>query len=118
MNCTVIHVINLFNFLSYFQGLSIVIRDPSSEVIRYFPVSNLPELPQDRFNSLFKAKEKWTLDEIAPFIRFLHDLLPFSLFQPPLPPPSQVPYPVYSSRSGHLYSNAQILLAEMFMTEI
>jgi sister chromatid cohesion protein DCC1 len=40
----------------------------SPEVIRYFPEKNLPDNIQERFESLFGVKQKWTLDEIEPFV--------------------------------------------------
>ena len=36
--------------------------------IRYFPEANLPIVIQDRLTVLFNTKEKWTLNEITPFV--------------------------------------------------
>ncbi|KAG1709144.1 Sister chromatid cohesion protein DCC1 [Nymphon striatum] len=43
-------------------------------VIWYFPTHNLPYDINERFNLLFKTREKWTHDEITPFIQDLATL--------------------------------------------
>ena len=48
----------------FFIGLALVTKDQ----IRYFPEANLPIVIQDRLSILFSTKEKWTLDEITPFV--------------------------------------------------
>ncbi|XP_074640253.1 sister chromatid cohesion protein DCC1-like [Tubulanus polymorphus] len=50
------------------QGLALIDRNSKPETITYFPVSELPENVSERFAALFKAKEKWSLDEITPYI--------------------------------------------------
>lgn len=50
--------------LKQLEGLSLVTKDQ----IRYFPEANLPIVIQDRLSILFSTKEKWTLDEITPFV--------------------------------------------------
>ena len=49
---------------NFFLGLALVNKDQ----IRYFPEANLPIVVQDRLSVLFNTKEKWTLDEITPFV--------------------------------------------------
>lgn len=46
------------------EGLALVIKDQ----IRYFPEATLPTVIQDRLTVLFNTTEKWTLDEITPFV--------------------------------------------------
>ncbi|KAL4236383.1 Sister chromatid cohesion protein DCC1 [Mactra antiquata] len=58
---------NLFQL----EGLALVEKDCSPEVISYLTVESLPEDISDRFNELFRIKEKWRLDEITPYIRDL-----------------------------------------------
>ena len=48
----------------FFIGLALVTKDQ----IRYFPEATLPIVVQDRLSILFSTKEKWTLDEITPFV--------------------------------------------------
>jgi len=38
------------------------------DVIRYFPEHTLPEVLLERFQVLFQAKPRWTLNEISPFV--------------------------------------------------
>lgn len=58
---------------SLFQldGIALVDRDSTPETISYLSVDSLPEDMGDRFNTLFRTKEKWTLDEISPYIKDL-----------------------------------------------
>eukprot|EP00794_Sanderia_malayensis_P004537 gene4537-5134_t len=53
------------------QGLALEDTDSHPAVIWHFPASNLPEDPQERFNTLFKVRSKWTRQEIEPYIRDL-----------------------------------------------
>ncbi|CAH1774948.1 unnamed protein product [Owenia fusiformis] len=53
------------------QGLALIDRDSSPEIITYFPVENLPDEVDERFTKLFTQKEKWTKDEITPYINDL-----------------------------------------------
>ena len=46
------------------EGLALV----DQEQIRFFPESKLPINIQERLVVLFDTKEKWTLDEITPFV--------------------------------------------------
>ena len=46
------------------EGLALVDKDQ----IRYFPEANLPIVIQERLKVLFNTKEKWTLEEITPFV--------------------------------------------------
>jgi len=51
------------------QGLALVDRESRPAVVRYFPVNTLPDNTQDRFDTLFMERPKWTLDEITPYIK-------------------------------------------------
>jgi len=46
------------------SGLTLV----DGDVIRYFPVHDLPESILERFAVLFSAKPRWSLEEISPFV--------------------------------------------------
>ena len=46
------------------EGLALVDKDQ----IRYFSEANLPIVIQERLKVLFNTKEKWTLEEITPFV--------------------------------------------------
>lgn len=54
-----------------FQGIALIDRNCMPEVIWYFPVEDLPEDVGERFNTLFKTREKWSLAEISPYIRYI-----------------------------------------------
>ncbi|KAI0219466.1 Sister chromatid cohesion protein DCC1 [Lamellibrachia satsuma] len=51
------------------QGLALVDRDSTPQIIRYYPDTDLPETASERFNALFRTKEHWTLDEITPYVK-------------------------------------------------
>lgn len=57
--------------LSYLEGLALVDRSVKPEIISYFPVHELPEDVTERFQLLFKTKEKWTLEELIPYVECL-----------------------------------------------
>ncbi|XP_071531976.1 sister chromatid cohesion protein DCC1 isoform X2 [Panulirus ornatus] len=57
--------------LSQLEGLALVDRSSSSDAISYFPVTSLPQDIQDRFNTLFATRDKWTFEEIRPYIEDL-----------------------------------------------
>ncbi|XP_062611315.1 sister chromatid cohesion protein DCC1-like [Saccostrea cucullata] len=57
--------------LSQLEGMALIDRNCMPEVIWYFPVDDLPEDIGERFNMLFKTREKWILSEITPYIRDL-----------------------------------------------
>lgn len=52
----------------YLRGIGIIDRDGVSPCVRTLKEINLPNNLQDRLRILFKAKEKWTLDEMYPYI--------------------------------------------------
>ncbi|KAK3092052.1 hypothetical protein FSP39_024775 [Pinctada imbricata] len=54
--------------LHQLEGMALIDRNCKPEVIWYFPSENLPEDVGERFNFLFKTQEKWTLEEIKPYI--------------------------------------------------
>ena len=53
------------------SGLAIVDCSKSPGTIRYFPEHSLPENVLERFQTLFSVKQKWTLEEIGPFVENL-----------------------------------------------
>jgi len=53
------------------KGLAMIQRDVRPEVIQYFPASELPDNTEERFSVLFKKREKWTLEDITPYIQDL-----------------------------------------------
>jgi len=54
--------------LKHLEGLALIDRTGDPPIISFFPVHELPEDIDERFHMLFKAKEKWTLEEITPYI--------------------------------------------------
>jgi sister chromatid cohesion protein DCC1 len=50
------------------KGLALWDLDARPPVIWHFSVKDLPEDPAERFAKLFRARSKWTLDELEPFI--------------------------------------------------
>ncbi|XP_007606418.1 sister chromatid cohesion protein DCC1 [Cricetulus griseus] len=57
--------------LDQLKGLALVDRSSRPEIIFLLKVDDLPEGTQERFNSLFSLREKWTEEDIAPYIRDL-----------------------------------------------
>nr|XP_045599030.1 sister chromatid cohesion protein DCC1-like isoform X2 [Procambarus clarkii] len=57
--------------VSQLEGIALVDRSLSADTISYFPVTSLPQGIQERFNCLFETREKWTLDEIRPYVEDL-----------------------------------------------
>ncbi|XP_036904347.1 sister chromatid cohesion protein DCC1 [Sturnira hondurensis] len=57
--------------LDQLQGLALVDRQSRPEIIFLLKVDDLPEDTQERFNTLFSLREKWTGDDIAPYIQDL-----------------------------------------------
>lgn len=53
------------------EGMAIIDKSSQLETISYFSVEDLPEDVGDRFDELFRTKEKWSLEEISPYIRDL-----------------------------------------------
>ena len=41
------------------------------QTIRSFPESSLPDNIHDRLETLFRTKDKWSVDEIAPYVECL-----------------------------------------------
>lgn len=54
---------------SMLEGVAIIDRQSNPNVIRAFHEDTLPEEIIERFKVLFEAKEKWTVPEIAPYIK-------------------------------------------------
>lgn len=57
--------------LHQLEGMALVDRDSRPEVVRFFPVADLPEEVEERLQVLFNTKPRWTLQEISPFIEGL-----------------------------------------------
>ncbi|XP_023606721.1 sister chromatid cohesion protein DCC1 isoform X1 [Myotis lucifugus] len=57
--------------LEQLKGLALVDRQSRPEIIFLLKVDDLPEDNQERFNSLFSLREKWTEEDIAPYIQDL-----------------------------------------------
>ena len=51
--------------------MALMDRDSKPPVIRYFPETQLPEGMEERFDVLFRTKEKWTAQEITPYIKYV-----------------------------------------------
>lgn len=50
------------------EGMALVDLDAKPQVIWFYPENELPEDIQERINVLFQLREKWTLEEIHPFV--------------------------------------------------
>ncbi|EEB19274.1 Sister chromatid cohesion protein dcc1, putative [Pediculus humanus corporis] len=58
--------------LNYLKGLALIDNESElNKVIHLFLEEDLPENIPERFRLLFKNKEKWTLEEITPYIQKL-----------------------------------------------
>ena len=55
--------------LSQLHGLALTDMNYSPEVIFHFPSDEMPDNIAERFTKLFKVKEKWTYDEIVPYLQ-------------------------------------------------
>ncbi|TRZ04455.1 hypothetical protein DNTS_025560 [Danionella cerebrum] len=54
--------------LDQLRGLGLVDRSSRPETVSLLRVEDLPEDTQERFNSLFSLREKWTQEDIEPYI--------------------------------------------------
>jgi len=54
--------------LSQIQGMALIDRSNQPEVIWYYCVDDLPDLVAERFEALFEERQKWSLEEITPYI--------------------------------------------------
>ncbi|XP_078396277.1 sister chromatid cohesion protein DCC1 isoform X2 [Cetorhinus maximus] len=57
--------------LDQLKGVALVDRNSRPQVIFQLNVEDLPESTQDRFNSLFNIRAKWTEEDISPYIQGL-----------------------------------------------
>ncbi|KFM81496.1 Sister chromatid cohesion protein DCC1, partial [Stegodyphus mimosarum] len=57
--------------LRQLRGIALADRISTPEVIFYFPSYDLPENIKERFEKLFKIKEKWAYEEIYPYLEDL-----------------------------------------------
>jgi len=60
--------VNLVKYVVYLSGIAFLESETQPAVIRYFPVQNLSEDIKVRFEELFEAKDRWSLEEITPYI--------------------------------------------------
>jgi len=64
--------------LKMIEGLHVILPTPPGmnveALITYFPMRSLSTNPVQRFKELFSLKEKWSNDEIIPFVRDLGDI--------------------------------------------
>lgn len=56
-------------FVFVVQGLALLDRSSKPETISLLRVEDLPEDTLERFNRLFSLREKWTQDDIEPYIQ-------------------------------------------------
>lgn len=90
--------------ISPFQGIALIDRNCTPEVIWYFPVEDLPEDVGERFNTLFKTREKWSLAEISPYVRYIFYIIFISVTSPPPYPPHKIyNIPLYQIYNLPLY---------------
>lgn len=59
----------VLTFFSMIQSVALVDRTSRPESISLLRVEELPEEPLERFNQLFTIREKWTEDDITPYIQ-------------------------------------------------
>ena len=57
--------------LDQLAGLVVLTPDSQPPAIWLLDEEDLPEDLQERFTILFSAKEKWTYDEIQPYIKYV-----------------------------------------------
>ncbi|XP_035412228.1 sister chromatid cohesion protein DCC1 isoform X1 [Cygnus atratus] len=57
--------------LDQLKGLALLDKNSRPETIFLLKVEDLPEDNQERFNSLFSVREKWTEEDITPYIQDL-----------------------------------------------
>ncbi|XP_021914090.1 sister chromatid cohesion protein DCC1 isoform X4 [Zootermopsis nevadensis] len=55
----------------YLEGMALMDKNSKPEVIWYFSEADLPEDINERIRILFQTREKWTLDEIRPYVQRL-----------------------------------------------
>ena len=53
----------------YLEGMALMDKNSKPQVIWYYSEYDLPEEVIERFRLLFQAKEKWTVDEIRPYVQ-------------------------------------------------
>lgn len=65
--------------LSQLDGLILLDKSASATVISHFPTTELPLDVKSRFETLFGVQDRWTYDEIRPFLEYV-EFLYFSVF--------------------------------------
>lgn len=54
--------------MKYLEGVAIKDITCQPQVVRFFPEWELPEDIGERFRILFHTREKWTIDDIRPYV--------------------------------------------------
>lgn len=61
----------MLSVLYIFQGIALLDRTSRPETICLLRVEDLPEDTVERFNHLFTLREKWTEEDITPYIQLV-----------------------------------------------
>eukprot|EP00743_Colponemidia_sp_Colp-15_P007026 GILK01007582.1.p1 GENE.GILK01007582.1~~GILK01007582.1.p1 ORF type:complete len:397 (+),score=66.09 GILK01007582.1:45-1193(+) len=59
--------------LSMLRGVALVYSSGVEQFVKSFLVSSLPQNPRERFAQIFAARQKWTLEDLQPYIM---DIIP------------------------------------------
>nr|CAD7204306.1 unnamed protein product [Timema douglasi] len=62
-------MVSMKTSLQHLSGIALMDTSCKPEVIWYFDEMELPEDLKERFRVLFQTREKWTLDEIRPYVQ-------------------------------------------------
>lgn len=58
--------------INHLKGLALIEKEEGQQkIVHLYPEYDLPENISERFRLLFKRKEKWTLEEITPYIEWV-----------------------------------------------
>lgn len=61
---------------AWLQGVCLEEKNVAGEAcLRYLPAETMPLEPGERVKRLFEARKRWRLEEIAPYMRSVGDLL-------------------------------------------
>ena len=64
-----LYFLGITTSLCQLEGIALVDRNSSPEVIWHFPATDMPEDMAERFSFLFETRDRWTIDEIRPYIK-------------------------------------------------
>lgn len=68
VSLTFISSVGMVTDMKYLEGIAIKDTTCQPQVVRFFPEWELPEDVGERFKALFQAREKWTFDDIRPYV--------------------------------------------------